>query len=390
MSRTLIILGASARAAAFSALRAGLDPCCGDYFADLDLRRRCPATAIKDYPDELETVARQGPPGPWMYTGAIENYPELIERICAMRPLLGNRGDCLAKVRDPWKMAEALSRAGLAAPRISATSDGLPADGSWLRKAYRSGGGAQVAAWTGKPDPKVASDSYYFQQRITGTPCAGVYVAGAGRAVLLGVSQQLIGVKWTGARGFHYAGSVGPWRLASAVHDQFVRLGDVLAAEFGLAGLFGVDAIFEGSTIWPIEVNPRFPASVEVLERALEFSAVGLHVAACQQGQLPAAAPQPTERWTGKAIVWARRKTIVSDRFCDWADAQNAGQPWPAVADIPSAGAQISAGSPITTVLGAGETEEAVWGHLQQRAAEVYERCDAPAKPNFSGNKSPG
>ncbi|MBI3467659.1 MAG: ATP-grasp domain-containing protein [Planctomycetes bacterium] len=378
MPGTLIILGASARAAAFSALRAGFSPHCGDYFADADLRRRCPATPIRDYPNELAEVARNAPPGPWMYTGALENYPELIERICATRTLLGNRRECLAKVRDPWQTSAALAHAGLAAPPITASADGLPTDGSWLRKAFCSGGGAQVTAWNGGRDSTRPAESYYFQQRILGTPCAGVYVAAEGRAVLLGVSQQLIGESWTAARGFHYTGSIGPWRSPDVL-DQFVRLGNALAAEFGLTGLFGVDAIFDGSTVWPIEVNPRFPASVEVLERALGFSVVGLHVAACQQGQLPAAAPQLTEQWAGKAIIWARRKTIVGDRFCAWADALNAGQPWPAVADIPSAGAQISAGSPITTVLGAGETEQEVWSQLQQRAAEVLKGCDQPA-----------
>jgi len=376
MSGMLIILGASARAAAFSALRAGLDPYCGDYFADADLRRRCPATAITDYPDQLEEVARQAPPGPWMYTGAIENYPDLIERICAVRPLLGNRGDCLARVRDPFRLAEALLRAGLAAPAIATAADGLPKDGSWLRKAYRSGGGAQVVEWIGEPDAKRPPEAYYFQQRITGTPCAGVYVAADRKSVLLGVSQQLIGVPWTGARSFHYAGSVGPWRLEPTVRDQFIRLGDLLSAEFGLKGLFGVDAMLDGSTVWPIEVNPRFPASLEVLERAMDFSAVGLHVAACQHCRLPDAPPQLGEGWTGKAIVWARHKTIVSDRFCRWAEEQNAGGAWPELADIPNVDTHISAGSPITTVLAEGRAESEAWTLLQERAAAVYEHCN--------------
>ena len=37
----LLIVGASARAAAFSALRAGLRPWCADLFGDDDLRARC-------------------------------------------------------------------------------------------------------------------------------------------------------------------------------------------------------------------------------------------------------------------------------------------------------------------------------------------------------------
>ena len=66
----LLILGAVARAAAFSALAAGLRPTCGDLFADADLARRCPVTAVTNYPRGMADLAEQGTaPAPWMYTG---------------------------------------------------------------------------------------------------------------------------------------------------------------------------------------------------------------------------------------------------------------------------------------------------------------------------------
>src|SRR5437667_188035 len=69
---TLLIVGASARAAAFSALRAGLRPWCADLFADVDLQRACPALRIagRGYPHGLERMLGLAPPGPWLYTGA--------------------------------------------------------------------------------------------------------------------------------------------------------------------------------------------------------------------------------------------------------------------------------------------------------------------------------
>ena len=42
----LLLFGASVRAAAFSALRAGLRPWCADLFGDADLQARCPALAL--------------------------------------------------------------------------------------------------------------------------------------------------------------------------------------------------------------------------------------------------------------------------------------------------------------------------------------------------------
>src|SRR5262245_65865579 len=99
----LLILGASARAAAFSALRAGLEPWCADLFVDADLGCRCAAhrVAALGYPEALEELARQAPPAPWLYTGGMEHYPDLVDRIAKRRPLWGNLGEVLRLARSP-------------------------------------------------------------------------------------------------------------------------------------------------------------------------------------------------------------------------------------------------------------------------------------------------
>src|SRR5439155_27257439 len=68
---SLIIVGSSARAAAFSALRAGLRPWCADLFADVDLLQRCPAVRVpaESYPQCLPDMLDLSPPGQWMYMG---------------------------------------------------------------------------------------------------------------------------------------------------------------------------------------------------------------------------------------------------------------------------------------------------------------------------------
>src|SRR6516165_6344986 len=90
--QNLILTGASVRAAAFSALRAGLRPWCVDLFADADLQGCCPAQAIPAarYPEGLVDRLAAGPAGPWMYTGALENWPGLVGEISRRRRLWGN------------------------------------------------------------------------------------------------------------------------------------------------------------------------------------------------------------------------------------------------------------------------------------------------------------
>src|SRR5207245_9361141 len=114
----LLLLGASVRAAAFSAVRAGLQPCAIDLFADRDLAAVCPAMVVpgRQYPAALADLARKAPPGPWLYTGALENWPALVDEIARDRPLWGNDTACLRRVRDPFALADALRAAGLIGP----------------------------------------------------------------------------------------------------------------------------------------------------------------------------------------------------------------------------------------------------------------------------------
>src|SRR5215470_12886144 len=88
----LVIVGASVRAAAFSALRAGLQPWCADLFADADLQQVCPAhrLAKRQFAGGLLPLLSKAPGGPWMYTGGLENRPNVVRGLTQFRPLWGN------------------------------------------------------------------------------------------------------------------------------------------------------------------------------------------------------------------------------------------------------------------------------------------------------------
>ena len=84
-------------------------------------------------------------------------------------------------------------------------------------------------------------------------------------------------------------------------------MADAVTREFGLVGLNGIDFIARDGVPWPIEVNPRYSASMELLERARGHVAVR---AACRT-PAPAGFPRlrraRARRVLGKAIVFARR-----------------------------------------------------------------------------------
>ena len=88
----VICAGASARSLAFSCLRAGLRPVTCDLFYDSDLAARCPGTRIAadTWPEGILSALEQLPPLPVIYSGGLENHPDLISRIENRHEILGN------------------------------------------------------------------------------------------------------------------------------------------------------------------------------------------------------------------------------------------------------------------------------------------------------------
>jgi predicted ATP-grasp superfamily ATP-dependent carboligase len=379
MTNQVLIVGASTRAAAFSALRAGLEPRCVDHFADRDLSAICPV--VRALPDDgaaaLEAAARDFSRGPWFYTGPIENHPDLVERISRGHHLLGNLAETLRAVRNPFRLADVLRRHGLSCPDVRASPVGLPRDGSWLEKPVASGGGRLI-----RPLEQVRqsfSEPTYFQKRIEGASFSALFVANRGEASLIGVTRQLIGAPGSP---FAYRGSIGPYAVSEGLKARLDLMGRVLAAEFALVGLWGVDYILSDDEPWAVEVNPRYTASVEVFELALRRSLLAEHLRACDPELVTAirsraTAPSlPDRRVVGKAIVYASRSLVTPDISIDeaWRDDAYAVQ---TVADVPWPATRIEAGQPVMTVFSTATDVTACGAQLERLIEFWRERLEA-------------
>ena len=292
MSREILIVGTSARAAAQSTVRAGWRPFAIDQFADEDLLACCPTRRVDDYPQGIAALASQFPNCPFLYTGAMENHPEVIATLARERPLLGNPPDVVARqCADPWTLRPKLAERRLLTPEIRRADEPVRS-GEWLSKPLRSGGGIGIRrieeASGGSSRTHSAAKTHYRQRFVAGEPISALYVAARGQAALLGVTRQLVGCAWAGADPFLYVGNVGPLVVPSAVVRQLHTIGDILARDFQLVGLFGIDAILHGDDVLTLEVNPRYTAAVEILERSLGLLAIHHHLEACEQLRLPA------------------------------------------------------------------------------------------------------
>ncbi len=421
----IVLCGASTRAAAFSALRAGFRPWCVDLFADRDLQACCPVTCVTGkYPESLIDAVSALEPGPWMYTGGLENHPTLVRRMSGQRELWGNNADVLRLARDPIYVTNAVRLAGLPAPRIATSATASPDRKlRWLVKPLRGAGGRDItllpAGQLQDPGPR-----FYLQEYIEGEPAAAVFVGDSQSASLLGFTQQLVGEAFCNATAFHYCGSIGPTPLGDKLRIALERLGSAVTLACHLRGLFGIDGILRDGEFWPVEINPRYTASIEVLEYATGFRSLSLHrdifvsrasgVQPMTGSPLPfggeglgvrgldsppvsspphlasrerkrpegvtippgahaPGSPQTAAAFIGKAIIMAGRD-LVFPTAGPWDDVINSPGPitqMPLFADIPKPGERIKAGRPVLTLLACSSTLSACRQELRERALDL-------------------
>jgi predicted ATP-grasp superfamily ATP-dependent carboligase len=373
---TLLILGASARAAAHSALRADVKVAAIDLFGDVDLQNACECMRVKNYPGELFWAAHQAPPGPWMYTGGLENYPRWIQGLAKDRELLGTKNP--QAVRDLDALNQALVECELPVIEYRPASF-VPSKGRWLLKPKGSSGGHNVRVFDGAPyDASNTAHDLYWTPWIEGMVQGAVYVFGHDNWQLLGVCEQLPGVAWTGATGVAYGGSIGPIEMSERVQSQYQRLGERLHQTGELRGIVGVDAIVDSDErLRVLEINPRYTASVEVLERAMSVQAMNLHVTACRGGLLIHEAKADKCEAAGKAILFARRSYEIRAAFVDHCLGTNEQRLWPEFADVSAVGTRIDVGQPIITIFAAGGCVESVRYALRNKAEQTFALLDA-------------
>jgi uncharacterized protein len=361
------------------AVRDGQQVVAFDLFGDLDLRRRASRVVTPSalgggrlgaLVDAATLEARSGV----VYGASFENHPRLVAQLGKRHALLGNAPRTLRAVRNPARVAATLRDAGFPYPR---TCLAAPAELSrrWLRKPLRGGGGTRVHEWRGR---KLGAGTF-VQERIDGLACSAAAVGDGVDAVVLGLTEQLVGQGAFGVRGYRWCGNLVPPRLPvgerEALLDQTRAICSCLTAAFGLRGLFGVDFVFDGERAWTLEVNPRPTASLEAIEAAYDdVNAFGAHLRACA-GELPLPASECV-RATGKAVLFATEDVTVGNSL-RWLER--------GVRDVPHPGERIAAGRPICTVVTTAATSEDVLAGLEEQAVRVRAALEARSEVAAGG-----
>ena len=380
----ILIAGVSVRGLVESAVRSGLGHriVAVDYFGDFDLGLLCESRSIKRDLGlaydvrHLMTATQDFTFDALAFTANLENYPLVVEALRGGKPVLGNGMSALSSVRDPGRFFGFLERSGFQAPKISFSSPTVESGTPWLRKPVQSGGGHGIAVHV--PGSSL-EPGYILQEYLDGLPCAAVFVANGQECCLLGISEQVIGDQAFGASGFRYCGSIlGPARAGQLGGDDLIdrvqHVVEGITRAFHLIGVNGMDFVLKGGAIYPLEINPRYTASMELVERAYGVSIFGCHLAACQ-GSLPAfhLAARDQADFFGKAILFAS-EDLTFRRPLWWFER--------GARDLPFEGERIGRGRPVCTVFSRGPSRAECYDGLVKAAAEVRQ---APAETSKSG-----
>ena len=365
----ILVTGLSTRAIAESAVRGNHRIITLDYFGDRDQRALVENHALLrdfDLPFSAEALlhaSRRLDFEAVVYISNLENHPEVVEELVQGHVLLGNAPDVLRQVRD-WRTLRTFCReAGIPCPTtlLPGEEKGAGPTVRWLRKPVRSGGGHGIRPWAGEP----LDDDHVLQAYIEGRPASAAFVADGQRSVIIGLTEQLIGQRELGARGFSWCGNILPLPLQPAdratVLEAVEKMVARLTCRFGLRGVNGVDLVIANDPHGRpcpvlVEVNPRYTGSMELVERAYGLNVFSLHLEA-MAGRLPdfSLAERLNGPYFGKGIVYARR-TVTLPETEGWTEHGRR--------DVPFPGERIEAGHPICTVLAEGKGREACWHHL--------------------------
>ncbi len=337
----LMVVALSARALSASARRGGRQVAAVDLFADTDtaaMAERCIALPSRRLrmsgPALLRALADPDLRGvPLVYGAGFEDRPDLLAALARGRPLIGNRAETVARLKDPLGFAALLARLGVPHPEVAVS---FPcASGEWLLKRAGASGGAHI-----RPARRRMPAGYYAQRRMPGRPVSLLFLADGRRAVPVGFSRQ-----WSDpapGQPYRYGGAVGPLLpsppfggIAAAMADAAVRI----AGAVGLVGLNSADFLAGPAGWWLLEINPRPGATLDLFDRPPMPSLLDLHLAACA-GELPARLP-PLAGCRAAALVYSPVAVALGHEVL-WPD-------W--TADRPQLPAQIPAGAPLCTVL---------------------------------------
>lgn len=407
-SDALFVVGFSCRSLAQSARRQGFSPLvidrCGDrdtreaaklysvWMPEEDLTEETIDLFLIDRPSRLDLTSSF--PRHCMLAGGTENQIDLIARLSRKFPDM-MKPEQYASMRS-WKNWRSWSEhSGMIFPRSwelgTILSDPielkcLPIDSTdsheYLIKRLDQAGGLGVSTWNPEEAPlashmALGARNGIIQERIDGQSVGVTFLSSAHGSLALGCTEA-----WPtqphpwGA--FVYQGSVGPVSLQQEDWTLLEAFAKNVTIASQWRGLWQADFIRKGSHWYLLEINPRWTASMEILEASTGMELVRLNCLAVS-GQLASdewqkllqnnqSSRMTPSRCFAKRVLYAPHSIALNEAMIErwWRhrlplesfmiDSKTSSLCW--FADIPNEPMQFETGYPICSIVGVSATTE--------------------------------
>jgi len=364
-----LIFGVTVRALVEVALSEKLTVVSSDSFGDYDLLKFAPYHPIPmDYYNQdslIQDLTKKFPStNSLIYTSSLENHPDFLEKLGQSFRIIGNSPETLKRVRNWKELLNCCEKNGIGFPKTVFEGEDFKSTyriKKWVVKPIRSGGG-----WRNRlleEGEQIDFGMEFLQEYISGPSFSCSFVGNGKEATILGVSHQFIGRQEFGSYGFQYCGNIFPADLLRGTLVQLERVVNRLTLEFGLRGLNGIDFILSSGTIFLIEVNPRFTASMELIEKGGFRNMISLHIQSAMNRNSKVPINRKKGGFYGKAVCYAKKNTVLTN--CEKLFRLG-------VRDITQPGKIVRTKKPLFSIFSEGGSPNSCYRNLALTAARLY------------------
>lgn len=355
--RRILVTGFSTRHVAASAARAGYEVYAVDHFCDLDLRACTISCTRFEELEEIPDLVRQCISTYNVDAVIATSGAEDLQDISV--PLLGSVPEIAARFLDKTAMQDFFESHGFPVPprahqgTFPAMLKPCKGSGGWRNRLVNSE--TDIRIW----EAEFPGEPYLLQEFAPGIPASVCCVVSGGKAKAVATNLQIL--RGTEEARYGFCGSLTPFTHPMA--GTMREMAEAIATVSGCQGIIGIDFLVTDSQVYPIEVNPRFVATLDTIERATGCNMVQIHVNAFS-GILPEHTPEPTTVSIRQILFSPGNLTIQTDL----------SGLIPAVADIPSPGTRFETGDAVISVYGEGPDEASARAALDKtiKAVSLY------------------
>lgn len=357
MKPSVLVAGFATRHIVSSAYRAGYRVYAVDHFCDMDLRRYTDDCIVFDELDELQSAVEGICSRHEIDLMVAASGAELISPPVR---LFGSSPDIASLFLNKLRAQQFFEKKGFNVPMLvqeghyPAMLKPCKGAGGWRNRVIRSAEDLSdwKAEWPG--------EEYICQELVEGAPVSVSCLSDGKNAVAVAINEQYLRGSEDASHGF--CGSVTPFIHSDS--EMLVSLAEEIAAASGCTGSLGIDFVL-GDEVWVIEINPRFQATLDTVERATGINLFMAHLDACR-GVLPVKRPF-AHRFAARSILFADRDLVVRDDL---------GHMQSRVADIPPVGTRIEDGHALISVFGEGSTRDDACRALDNNITELRTYID--------------